>query len=238
MASGKQDLRQRPRAAVERLILARDWEGLLLRAGELHGHYCPFLALGVRAGGEALLELGLDSDGMEDLVAVVETNGCFSDGIQCATGCTFGNNALVFKDVGKTAVTVVRRGGRGLRLRLRDVENFVAEHSPEAAELFEKVVVRREGSDEDREALKKAWTEISFKVVNLPAETLFEAERDVGVALPEYAPIYESRTCARCGERVMAPRTVAGPQGDLCLTCAGAPYFQLDGKGMTCVASR
>ena len=31
-----------------------DIHELYLKAGELHGHYCPGLAIGVRAGAEAL----------------------------------------------------------------------------------------------------------------------------------------------------------------------------------------
>ena len=54
---------------------------------------------------------------MEEVVAIVECNNCFTDGIQVVTGCTFGNNALIYKDLGKTAVTVARRlDGAGVRL--------------------------------------------------------------------------------------------------------------------------
>ncbi|MCL4502615.1 MAG: FmdE family protein [Deltaproteobacteria bacterium] len=44
------------------------------------------------------------------MVAIVECNNCFTDGIQAVTGCTFGNNALIFQDLGKTAVTVASLG--------------------------------------------------------------------------------------------------------------------------------
>jgi len=38
------------RAAVETMIRSRDLEGLLRHAETIHGHRCPFLALGVKAG--------------------------------------------------------------------------------------------------------------------------------------------------------------------------------------------
>ena len=38
-----------PRAPIEALIRQGDLEGLLCKAGELHGHFCPYVALGVRA---------------------------------------------------------------------------------------------------------------------------------------------------------------------------------------------
>ncbi len=81
-------------------------------AGELHGHFCPYVALGVRAGHTALKTLGIERNlGMEEVIAIVEANNCFSDGIQMTTGCSFANNALIYHDLGKTAVTVAKRGG-------------------------------------------------------------------------------------------------------------------------------
>ena len=105
------------RAGVETMIRSRDLEGLLRHAETIHGHRCPFLALGVKAGQYAMAYLDQENTGMEEVVAIVECNNCFTDGIQVVTGCTFGNNALIYKDLGKTAVTVALRGsGRGVRL--------------------------------------------------------------------------------------------------------------------------
>ncbi|MDW8103354.1 MAG: FmdE family protein, partial [Anaerolineae bacterium] len=90
-----------PRSSVEFLIREGNARVLLLKAGELHGHFCPFLALGVRAGLIAMQALGVqENPGMEDVVAILECNNCFSDGVQVVTGCTFGNNALIYRDVG------------------------------------------------------------------------------------------------------------------------------------------
>ncbi len=50
-----------------------------------------------------LWELGVESmyfDGiMEDLAAIVEVNACFADGVQAVSGCTLGNNALIYRDI-------------------------------------------------------------------------------------------------------------------------------------------
>ena len=97
------------RAAVETMIRSKDLEGLLRHAETMHGHRCPYLALGVKAGQYAMDYLDQENTGMEEMVAIVECNNCFTDGIQVVTGCTFGNNALIYKDLGKTAVTVARR---------------------------------------------------------------------------------------------------------------------------------
>ncbi len=105
------------RAAVNAMIRSKDLEGLLRHAETIHGHRCPFLALGVKAGQYAMDYLDQENTGMEEVVAIVECNNCFTDGIQVVTGCTFGNNALIYKDLGKTAVTVARRqDGAAVRL--------------------------------------------------------------------------------------------------------------------------
>lgn len=86
-----------------------------------------------------LRELGIKNTGMKEFVAIVETNNCFSDGIKLVTGCIFGNTALVFKDYGKTAVTVARRDGVAIRIALNpDFVDSLTEKYPEAWSLFEK----------------------------------------------------------------------------------------------------
>jgi len=72
---------------------------LLMKAKEFHGHICPFLAIGVRMSVLAMEKLGIGKDEMasvrEDVLAIVECNNCLTDGVQVATGCTFGNNSLI-----------------------------------------------------------------------------------------------------------------------------------------------
>ena len=71
-----------PRQEVEEAIATGDLSKLLRMNGMLHGHFCPFSAMGVKAAVRAIKELGVRSTGMEEVVAIVETNNCFSDGIQ------------------------------------------------------------------------------------------------------------------------------------------------------------
>ncbi len=127
---------------IDAMIRSGDLVGLLRQAEALHGHLCPFVSLGVKAGQYAMHRLNIGSTGMEEVVAIVECNNCFTDGIQVVTGCTFGNNALVFRDLGKTAVTVALRGsGKGLRLVVRpQYRDEMFARYPAAGPLFEKVL--------------------------------------------------------------------------------------------------
>lgn len=225
------DKKEEPRKEIHRLVETGDLENLLLKAGELHGHYCPFLALGVMAGSYAVDELGDRAADMEELMAVLETNSCFSDGIQYSTGCTFGNNALVYRDYGKTAATVAIRGKRGVRLYYNR-DNYLEENYPDRTALFDKVVKEREGTEEDERAMKEAWTEIAFDLINVPVEELFKIEMIKTPDLPEYAPIYDDEYCDLCGEKYMEPKGKEVSERKLCIPCADESYLQLDGSGL------
>jgi formylmethanofuran dehydrogenase subunit E len=222
-----------PRAPIEALIRQGDLEGLLCKAGELHGHFCPYVALGVRAGYLALTELGIEQNlGMEEVLAIVETNNCFSDGIQVVTGCTFANNALIYRDLGKTAVSVAKRDGAAVRVVLRADynEGFDARY-PEAA-LFAKIVRdRQQPTPEEQTRLMELWAETSAGQLDVPAEELFTVQpRQIEV--PAYAPIFASATCALCGESIMESRARLVNGQPACLACASAATFQLDGSGI------
>ena len=224
-----------PRREIEGLICQGDLEGLLVKAGELHGHFCPYLALGVRAGYIALKALGIERVmGMEEVVAIVETNNCFSDGVQMVTGCTFGNNALIYRDLGKTAVTVARRDGTAIRVALRaEWEDSFDSRYPEASALFERIVVNREEvTQAEHEKLMRLWAESSFDQLRLPEEEVFDV-KPMKIETPPFAPIFASVRCSVCGENVMETRARVRDGKPICLECAGAEYYLLDGSGIS-----
>ena len=227
------------RKDIEELIEKGDLKGLLEKSGELHGHFCSYSAYGVKAGYIAMRELGIRNTGMEEVVAIVETNNCFSDGIQLVTGCTFGNNGLIFRDYGKTAVTVARRDGTAIRIALNpDFDDSIAEKYPEANSLFEKIVVRREEATEDEQKrIMQLSTEMSFDHLDVPENEMFRIERKT-IRLPEYAPIFSSTKCAFCGEKVMATRIKDRDSKPACIPCAGTEYYEMNGTGIKDVGGR
>ncbi|PUU89946.1 tRNA (N6-threonylcarbamoyladenosine(37)-N6)-methyltransferase TrmO [Halanaerobium sp.] len=222
-----------PRYQINKLIKYQNLNDLLLKAGELHGHYCPYLALGVLAAADALKRLGADNDGMEDLLAVVETNSCFSDGIQYTAGTTFGNNSLIYRDFGKTAVTFVKRGDStdNLRYYLKD-SNFIEREYPKAAELFKKVIADRNGSQAEEKKMKEVWQEIAFEIIEADIDKFFKIEENLKIELPDYAPIFADAECSKCGEKLMAAKAVQKDDKVLCRECAESSYYQLDGSGI------
>jgi formylmethanofuran dehydrogenase subunit E len=222
------------RNEVERLIEVGNLAGLLNKAGELHGHLCSYLAYGVMAGYIAVHELGVKSGGMEEVIAIVETNNCFSDGVQMVTGCSFGNNALIYRDLGKTAVTVAKRDGTAIRIALDpDFEDSREEEYPEAHELWNKIVARREkATPEEQEKMMQLFAEMSIKELSKPAEEMFRIKR-MKITVPEYAPIFASVRCSICGEKVMETRARLKEGKAVCMGCARGEHYVLDGRGIS-----
>jgi len=225
--------KENPRQEIEDAIDAGDLNRLLKMNGMLHGHFCPFSAIGVKAAARAVRELGVRSTGMEEVVAIVETNNCFSDGIQFVTGCSFGNNALIYRDFGKTAFTLAKRSGEGIRISVR-ADRVTEERSPEATELWEKVVVKRSGNEADNKRLNELWKEMAFRILELTDEEVFDIKK-VTVDVPAYARIFTSVKCSVCGENVMEPRARMKDGKHICLACSNQEYYQLAGDGISTV---
>jgi len=224
-------MKENPREEIEKLIQKGDLEALLRKAAELHGHFCSYLTYGVKAGYIAIKEFGIKNTGMEETVAIVETNNCFSDGVQIITGCTFGNNALIYKDVGKTAVTIARRDGTAIRIALNPTyEESIEKEYSEANELWEKIVVKRKKTTrEEHERMMELFAEMAFKELKKPADKMFKITR-MKIDGLEYAPVFNSVICPVCGEKTYKPVTHNGKL--VCMDCAGANYYFLDGRGI------
>jgi len=79
----------------------------LLKIGiTFHGYKCPAMPLGMRAGLAALKELAVDRASNKELYCYCETGpahaaACFVDGVQTATGCTFGKGNIEKLNYGK-----------------------------------------------------------------------------------------------------------------------------------------
>ena len=221
------------RVEIESLIREGDLNGLLKKAGELHGHWCNCLTYGVKAGYYAIKEMGITNTGMEEIIAIVETNNCFSDGIQLVTGCSFGNNSLIYRDWGKTAVTVSRRDGQALRIALSpDFEDSRGNDYPRAYELFYKIVARREQAEPEEYAeMMQLFREMSVEELSVPYDKMFLITK-ISIDIPEYAPIFDSKRCSLCGENAMATRLVEREGKYFCLGCADEKYNMLSGAGI------
>jgi len=222
------ELKNNPRREIINDILRNDLHTILLKAAIIHGHFCPGLAMGVMAATKAMQMMRETGDGMEDLLAITETNNCFSDGIQFVTACTFGNNALIFKDLGKTAFSLVRRNGKGVRITSRaDAREYMQQAQPAFSETFTKVVKDQDHSQEQILKFKQFGRDRAFASLNLDFDKIFDIQ-NIETELPSYAPSHESIICKKCGESTMSSRIDDG----VCLSCSGKKYAELTGHGI------
>jgi formylmethanofuran dehydrogenase subunit E len=187
---------------------------LVKQAVDFHGHWCPGLAIGIRAAEWALKEMGKSPD--EEIVAVVETDMCGVDAIQSLTGCTFGKGNLIHKDYGKSAFTFYRRkDGKSARLVARP--DLHGEARVTLGRLHKKM--QREGLTEEEE---KVWREtraaIAKRTMESELEDLFKIEQPVD-PIPKKARVVSSLICESCGESVMETRTRRFQDQVLCIPC-------------------
>jgi formylmethanofuran dehydrogenase subunit E len=226
-------LKENPRSDFIEAIRTGDTARCLLKTAEIHGHFCPGSALGVMAamyGLELICGGDIFSEGLEDLMAVVEINACFADGVQAVSGCTLGNNALVYRDFGKHAVTFAIRGvDTAIRVCARpDFRSCIHRLVPEFYPLMEKVIKNRAGTEADEKQFKEKGREAAFALIQLDFEQLLSTNW-IRSDLPGYAPIVGSVICPVCGEQLMS--TKAARNGE-CLACSSGEYFQVEGQGI------
>jgi len=206
---------------------------LLFQAGALHGHFCNYLAYGVKAAAAAIRDMEIRNTGMEEVVAIVETNNCFTDGVQIVTGCSFGNNALVYQDLGKTAFSLIRRDGQGVRYILDpEFEDSREKEYPEAYGLWNEIIVeKKEASPENYAEMMKLFHDMTLKEINVPLDRMFRVQKG-SFKLPPRSMMYPWVRCERCGENVTENRAQRIEGKMLCTKCSGGEIFTFDSRGI------
>src|SRR5512137_2299103 len=107
---------------------------LLKKSSTRHSHLCPRQVLGVQMGLAGLRGMGVESPILNKAaLVIIETDGCFADGIEVATGAVIGHRTLRVEDLGKIASTFVNVK-TGLAIRLApcvDIRQRALDYAPE-----------------------------------------------------------------------------------------------------------
>ena len=189
-------------------------EDLIKRTVEFHGHWCPGLAIGIRAAELALDEVGKASD--EDIVAVVETDMCGVDAIQFLTCCTFGKGNLIHRDYGKNAFSFYRRkDDKSIRIITR--ATAFGDLRDRMIQLQEKA--KSEGlTKEEEEEMQGFREKLSAHIMESELANLFEVKKP-NEPVPQKARIMESLICESCGEPTMEARIRRAGEKAFCIPC-------------------
>ena len=196
------------------------WEEILEASFLIHGHVCGGMPLGFRAGVAALAALGI---GREENMAhrvFVETGtghaaGCFADGVQMGTGCTFGKGLIERTQYGKWALTLVDRdSGKAVRVSVRPEVVQASFQSPFVQQ-------RKKGvpPTEVPLALSKPLVE---KLLQRSDAELFSVSEVFDHPLPPRKPAtFNLVTCSVCGEAVAENKVRLKDGRQMCIPCSG-----------------
>ncbi len=183
---------------------------LLEKSASQHSHLCPRQILGVRMGLLGMKALGFDAPPLNKrLLIILETDGCFADGVTAATGCTVGHRTLRLEDYGKIAATFVdAQTGQALRLApAPDVRQKAWIYAPdEHRHYFAQLRAYQIMPDDELFTLTPV-------VLNTPIEAIISRP---GVRVK----------CDLCGEEIINERELCRDGLTLCRACAHGAYYQ------------
>jgi formylmethanofuran dehydrogenase subunit E len=142
------------------------------------------------------------------LLAIVETDGCFADGVSVATGCWLGKRNLRLVDYGKVAITAIDVcTERAVRLRPHPLARTRAASYAKSA--------------------SSRWHSQLLGYQRMPIAELVYAE-SVRTLTPIAGFIGQAGQridCEACGEEVLNLRQLVVGNRSLCRRCAGQPYY-------------
>jgi len=182
---------------------------LLQKSTRDHSHLCPRQILGVRLGLLGMKALGFDEPpAKKRLLVIVETDGCFADGVIAATDCTVGHRTLRVEDYGKTAAVFVDTlTGQAVRVApALDVRQKAYAYAP----------------DEPRHYFAQMQ---AYQV--MPDDEMFTTT-EVQLTTPIEAIVSRPGVrvnCDVCGEEIINEREFHRDGLTLCRACAGQSYY-------------
>lgn len=193
-------------------ILNPELERLLRDSAALHRHLCPRQVLGVRLGVCAGQHFpGAFPQTNKRMLVMVEMDGCFSDGVSVATGCSMGHRTMRLADDGKIAATFIdTRDGSALRIfALPDLRARAAAAATGA---------------------RTRWHAYLDAYRQLPADEMFGQQQvRLTFDLDALIGVHGQRAvCSRCGEEILNRRERGQDGQPLCRSCTGESYWSPD----------
>jgi formylmethanofuran dehydrogenase subunit E len=167
--------------------------------------------LGVRIGLFAAELLDLDLPQVDKrLFAIVETDGCLTDGIAVATGCWWGRRTMRLIDYGKAAATFIdTQNERAIRISpARTARLRSALYAPNIPDPWQAQL-------------------LAYQV--MPTAELLEAHAvTLTISLQAIISKHGGRVvCDQCGEDIINERYIQQGEKYFCYACANGAYFSM-----------
>lgn len=186
---------------------------------KFHGHKCPAMPMGLRAGMAAMRILGVERSQDKELLLESETGkthaaGCFLDGLMTATGCTYGKSNIQKLYYNKMAFTLIEVAtARSVRISLKPGFLEQSLQSP-----F--VQKRKEGIPPQLIAAEITDPQVN-RIMSLPEEQFL----DIGEIIVRVMPVkkqgcFDVKRCSVCGEAVFTDKLSETAKGQpICISC-------------------
>jgi formylmethanofuran dehydrogenase subunit E len=142
------------------------------------------------------------------LLIIVETDGCFADGIAAATGCSMGHRTLRLEDYGKIAATFV------------DVRTETAVRIAPQPHIRQKAHTYAPGE-------KKRYYAQLIGYQHMPDHELLTIQ-PVRLSIPVRQIVSRNGVrvnCTQCGEEIINQREILQAGRPYCLACATPAYY-------------
>jgi formylmethanofuran dehydrogenase subunit E len=196
------------------------WDTYFESAFFIHGHVCGGMPLGFRAGVVALKALGAERELNMEKLAFVETGtghaaGCFADGVQMATGCTFGKGVMERTQYGKWAFTLVNPAtGKAVRVSVLHQVMQTSFQSP--------FVQQRRAGVRPTDISIEISRPLVEKLLERSDGELFTISEVFDYPLPNKPqPTFNLLVCALCGEAVAENKVRMKEGKPVCIPCSG-----------------
>lgn len=204
-------------------VLTETLAQILAQAEKRHNHVCPRQVIGARMGlwASELLDLELPQP-KKQLLAIVETDGCFTTGVSLTTNCWVHRRTMRVEDYGKIAVTFVDTK-RQTAIRMAPHPN-----------------ARQTAHDYAADASNR-WETMLLGYQRMPTEELIIVQHvELTTPLKQIISRAGHRvSCERCGEEIINEREVIRNGETLCLACVGEGYYRVTARERpdTCIQS-
>ncbi len=192
---------------------------LLAFGMKFHGHKCPAMPMGLRASLAAMKALGVERAPDGQLVALVEIDEnhcatCFADGVQVATGCTFGKGNIKKLGYGKWGLTLIdKKTQRAVRV----VPKAAAMMKNKESKFME---LRSSGTPASQVPAEIADPLVEM-VSNAPDEMLLNIGPVEPYAWKDEPHTFDSFICPDCGDMVVERHGRVKAGRAVCMPCAG-----------------
>jgi formylmethanofuran dehydrogenase subunit E len=187
---------------------------------KFHGHKCPAMPLGLRAGMAAMTTLNVERAQDKELFAVAETGkghaaGCFLDGIMTATGCTYGKSNIEKQYFNKMAFTLIDQAtGRAVRVSLKP-------------DFFEKALAspfvrKRKDGVPPQDIAPEITDPLVDRILSIDEGMFLDIGEVHQTVVKKGKAIFTAKRCANCGELTFVNKLrVAESDRLVCIPCSG-----------------